>query len=139
ALRLQPLHASAQFGLARALQRSGNAEAAREHLQTFEHLTKANVSAPMTLSYGEQGRYSTAQEVVTQEPKVGPMVPVTLVAVPIGHATASPSGKTGKAGGGICMIEAAGDGRFDLVVMDDGEHAIRLYHNVGGDNWKELS
>ena len=77
-LRLQPLHASAQFGLARAFQRSGNADAAREHLQTFEHLTKTNLSSPMTLTYGEQGRYSTAQEVITQEPKVGPMIPVDV-------------------------------------------------------------
>ena len=68
-LRLQPLHASAQFGLARALQRSGNADAAREHLQTFEHLTKANLSSPMTLTLwrtgplldGAGGHYSGAK------------------------------------------------------------------------------
>src|SRR5271157_680364 len=138
-LRLQPLHASAQFGLARAFQRSGNGDAAREHLQTFEHLTKTNLSAPITLSYGEQGRYSAAQEVITQEPKVGPMIPVTFVAQPIGRATASsPAATTSKAGGGICMLDVAGDGRFDLVVMGDGEHAIRVYHDLGDGRWTEL-
>src|SRR5208283_3419434 len=130
-LRLQPLHASAQFGLARALQRSGNADAAREHLQTFEHLTKTNLSSPITLSYGEQGRYSTAQEVITQEPKVGPMIPVRFVAQPIGRATASSPGATSsKTGGGLCMLDVTGGGRFDLVGMGNGEHAIRVYHNA---------
>src|SRR5271166_1905664 len=140
ALRLQPLHASAEFGLARAFQRAGNGDAAREHLQTFEHLTKTNVSAPITLSYGEQGRYSTAEVVRTQEPQVGPMIPVTFVAQPVGRTTtSSPEAKTGKAGGGICMLDVTGGGRFDLVVMGNGEHAIRVYHNVGDGNWKELS
>ena len=139
ALRLQPLHASAQFGLARALQRSGNGEAARDHLQTFEHLTKANLSAPMTLSYGEQGRYSRAQTVIIQEPKVGPMIPVTFVAQPISHAAvSSPAGISGKAGGGICMLDVTGGGRPDLVAMGDGEHAIRVYHNAGDGRWNEL-
>ncbi len=138
-LRLQPLHASAQFGLARALQRSGNVDAAREHLQTFEHLTKTNLSAPMTLTYGEQGRYSTAQDVVTQEPKVGPMMPVTFVAQPMGRATpASPGAPSGKAGGGICMLDVTGGGRFDLVVMGDGEHAVRVYHEAADGKWSEL-
>src|SRR5271166_17977 len=138
-LRLKPLHASAEFGLARAFQRAGNTDAAREHLQTFEHLTKTNISAPITLSYGEQGRYSTAQEVITQEPKVGPMIPVTFVAQPIGPATASsPAATSGKAGGGICILDVAGSGHFDLVVMGDGEHAIHVYHALGDGKWSEL-
>jgi tetratricopeptide (TPR) repeat protein len=135
-LRLRPLHASAEFGLARALQRSGKPDAAREHLQTFEHLTKTNLSAPITLAYGEQGRYSTAQEVPTPAPKVGPMIPVTFVAQPVASPTASQS-ENGP-GGGICMLDVTGDGRLDLVVMGSGEHAIRVYHNVGAEGWKEL-
>ncbi len=136
-LRLKPLHASAEFGLARALQRSGKTDAAREHLQTFEHLTKTNISAPITLAYGEQGRYSTAEEVATHAPKVGPMIPVTFVAQPIASPTTSqsPSG----AGGGICMLDVTGEGHLDLVVMRSDEHAILVYHNVGDGNWKELS
>jgi cytochrome c-type biogenesis protein CcmH/NrfG len=139
-LRLQPLHASAQFGLARALQRSGNADAAHEHLQTFEHLTKANLSSPMTLTYGEQGRYSTAQVVLTKEPNVGPMIPVTFVAQPVGRATAlSPATAHMDApGGGICMLDVAGGGRFDLVVMGEGEYAIRVHHAGVDGKWTEL-
>jgi tetratricopeptide (TPR) repeat protein len=136
-LRLKPLHASAEFGLARALQRSGKTDAAREHLQTFEHLTKANISAPVTLAYGEQGRYSTAQEVPTPAPKVGPMIPVTFVARPIRPPTMSQSANG--AGGGICMLDVTGDGHLDLVVIGSGEHAIEVYHNTGAGDWKEIS
>jgi len=136
ALRLKPLHASAEFGLARALQRLGKTDAAREHLQTFEHLTKTNVSSPMTLTYGEQGRYSTAQEAVTQQPKVGPMIPVTFVAQAMAPPTTSQVANG--LGGGICMLDVTGDGNFDLVVIGSGEHAIHVYHNVGGRKWKEL-
>ncbi len=138
-LRLQPLHASAQFGLARALQRSGDVDAAREHLQTFEHLTKTNLSSPMTLTYGEQGRYSTAQDVTTQEPKVGPMIPVVFVEQPIGRpAMSSPEATSDKPGGGICMLDVTGSGHFDLVVMSTGEHAVHVYHSAGDGKWNEL-
>lgn len=136
ALRLQPLHASAEFGLARALQRSGKQEAARQHLQTFERFTKTNVSSPLTLSYGEQGRYSTAEGVVTQEPKVGPMIPVTFAVHSIGTTTAtSPAANKS---GGMCMLDVTGDGRYDLVVMGDGAHAIHVYRDTLKGSWSEL-
>ena len=61
ALKINPLHASAEFGLGRALQRSGKTDEAREHLKRFEYLTRNKISAPITLTYGEQGRYSVAQ------------------------------------------------------------------------------
>src|SRR5271169_3983529 len=70
ALKINPLHASAEFGLARALQRSGQTDEAREHLKRFEYLTHNKISAPITLTYGEQGRYSVAQDVITNEPSV---------------------------------------------------------------------
>ena len=79
ALKIQPLHASAEFGLARALQRSGKTDEARVHLKRFEYLTHNKISAPITLTYGEQGRYSVAEDVITNEPSVGPMIPVTFV------------------------------------------------------------
>ena len=135
-LRLKPLHASAEFGLARALQRSGKTDAAREHLQTFEHLTKTNISAPITLAYGEQGKYSTAQEVMTGQPKVGPMIPISFVAEPIGKADEIVS--TESMIGGICMLDVTGNGHYDVVAVGEGSPAIRVYHNVGGSTWKQI-
>src|SRR5205085_9140113 len=61
ALKLNPLHASAQFGLARAYQQSGEAAQAREHLQRFQYITQNKMGAPISLAYGEQGKYSLAE------------------------------------------------------------------------------
>ena len=138
ALKLNPLHASAEFGLARALQRSGNSEAAHQHLETFEHLTRDKISSAMTLNYGEQGRYSTAQDIVGTGPQVGPMIPITLVAQPMGKTGAVIS--TEASGGGMCMIDTNGDGHYDLITMSNAPpHPIRLYHNVGDGKWTEIA
>ena len=80
ALKINPLHASAEFGMGRALQRSGQTDEARVHLKRFEYLTHNKISSAITLTYGEQGKYSVAQDVITNEPNVGPMIPVTFTA-----------------------------------------------------------
>src|SRR5271166_101860 len=118
ALKINPLHASAEFGLARALQRSGNPDEAREHLKRFEYLTHNKISSPITLVYGEQGRYSVAQDVITTEPEVGAMIPVTFIAQSLGADVAGMSSAT--TGGGICMLDVDGDGKYDLVSLGDG-------------------
>src|SRR6266849_9741735 len=62
ALKLNPLHASAQFGLSRAYQQSTDVDHAREHLKKFQYITQNKIGAPMSLAYGEQGKYSRAEE-----------------------------------------------------------------------------
>src|SRR5271157_677234 len=128
ALKINPLHASAEFGLARALQRSGNPDEARVHLKRFEHLTRDKISAPITLIYGEQGRYSVAQDVITTEPAVGAMIPVTFVPQPLGATGAGKGGAV--VAGGICMIDVAGDGRFDLVSIADADPVVHVFRNL---------
>jgi len=59
ALAIDPQHASAEFAMARALQRSGHVEEAKAHFKLFQHLTSTKIGAPIGLSYGEQGHYST--------------------------------------------------------------------------------
>ncbi len=136
ALKLNPLHASAEFGLARAYQRSGNSEAAHQHLQIFEHLTRDHVSSAMTLNYGEQGRYSMAQDVISAEPQVGEMIPITFTPQPMGKTATMIS--TEAAGGGMCMIDTNGDGHYDVVtVSNTAPQPIRLYRNVQG-KWSEV-
>ena len=140
ALKIQPLHASAEFGLARALQRSGKTDEARVHLKNFEHLTHDKISAPITLTYGEQGRYSVAQDVITNESAVGAMIPVRFIEQALGvrgMAAASDPSVNGM-GAGVCMLDVFGDGRLDLVTMASGEHAIRVFRNLGGDSWKKM-
>src|SRR5271157_4381504 len=129
ALKINPLHASAEFGMGRALQRSGQTEEARVHLKRFEYLTHNKISSAITLTYGEQGRYSVAQDVITTEPSVGPMIPVTFVLQALG------AGKNGSAG--ACMIDVDGDGHLDLVAMSEGESTVRVYRALGEGKFKE--
>ncbi len=131
ALKINPLHASAEFGLGRALQRSGKTDEAREHLKRFEYLTHNKISAPITLTYGEQGRYSVAQDVITNEPSVGPMIPMTFVPHALG------AGKDGS--GGLCMLDVDGDGKFDIVSLADGDSAVKVFRNLGDGKFKEES
>ncbi|MGA9564683.1 MAG: tetratricopeptide repeat protein, partial [Candidatus Korobacteraceae bacterium] len=134
ALKINPLHASAEFGLGRALQRSGKTDEAREHLKRFEYLTHNKISAPITLTYGEQGRYSVAQDVITNEPSVGPMIPVTFVAQALGSANVA---KAATSGGGICMLDVDGDGKFDIVAISEGDPVVKVFVNLGDGKFKE--
>src|SRR5271166_339490 len=136
ALKINPLHASAEFGMGRALQRSGKTDEEREHLKRFEYLTHNKISAPITLTYGEQGRYSVAQDVITNEPAVEAMIPVAFVPQTLGEAS-SGKGSAATSGAGICMIDVDGDGRFDVVSLAEGESAVKVFRNLGDGKFKE--
>src|SRR6266403_957587 len=60
-LALNGLHASSEFGLARAQQRKCDAAAAREHLARFQKITTEHLGTPFGAGYGDQGRYSLAE------------------------------------------------------------------------------
>ena len=135
ALAMNPLHTSSEFGLARALQRSGKADEARTHFQRFEHLSRDKISAPITHTYGEEGRFAKAVDVFTPEPKVGAMNPITFVAQPVGTAAKDQQ----KAGGGMCFLDVDGDGIADLVLPSTGEQAIRVFRNSGDGKYTELA
>src|ERR1017187_948193 len=154
ALEIDPLHASAEFQLARALQRSGRTADAKEHFKRFQHLTSAKIGAPIGLSYGEQGHYSTVMPV--EEPEAGKraMIPLKMVARPIVSAALPPlpqKQKRGKDGapkssvksaewtttGGACMMDVTGEGRMDLVLMQAGAQSIRVLHNKGDGSFEE--
>jgi len=152
ALEINALHASSEFVMATALQRSGHKDEAKEHFHRFQHLTATKIGAPIGLAYGEQGRYSTVTPV--EEPESGrkAMIPVKLVAGPLvsqvpkseGHGAPGPLvSQVRKSGpeapgashlsaftttGGACMMDATGDGGMDLVLMQSGAQAIRVLH-----------
>src|SRR5215510_10952373 len=66
-LALDSLHLSAEFGLARAYQLSGNEAEAAQHLARFDQLTQSKIGKQISLTYGEQGIYSTAEPVGSAE------------------------------------------------------------------------
>lgn len=137
ALRLNPLHASSQFGLASALQRSGKAAEAREHLKRFQTITQTKVGTPLAVTYGEQGDYATVQNLRVAEQPVGPMIPVSFVAA-AGSASApsSPAVAADQAGGGACILDI--DGQKNIVVMSDGDPAIRVYKSLQSGSLEEI-
>ena len=161
ALGIDPLHASAEFGLARALQRMGRRAESAEHFKRFQHLTGAKIGAPIGLSYGEQGHYSTVTAIVEPETVRKAMIPVRFVAQPLvsevsksnphpsdedlSPGTPRPGAPNSSGGedaswtatGGACMMDATGSGGMDLVLMQSGSQAIRVLHAKGDGSFEE--
>ncbi len=135
ALQVNPLHASAEFVLARSLQRTGHIAEAREHFTIFQHLSSTKISSPIGLSYGEQGHYSTATPVEMPQTVQRTMIPVHLVANSMLSETSAPPFTTT---GGACMMDATGTGKMDLVLMQSGTDAIRILHNRGAGSFEDL-
>jgi tetratricopeptide (TPR) repeat protein len=125
ALKLNPLHASAQFGLASALQRSGRVAEARQHLKRFQTITQTKIGTPFTVTYGEQGHYATALDMLAPERAAAPMIPVRFVAQQEAPS-AAPAPPNGP-GGGACVLDLFGKGEKDIVAMADGDHALHIY------------
>jgi tetratricopeptide (TPR) repeat protein len=142
ALEIDPLHASSEFAIARAYQRSGDIAAAKEHFKRFQHLTSTKIGAPIGLSYGEQGHYSTVTAVELPETGRKAMIPVKLVQATMisptprsqnrdqGHPESEPTG-------GACMMDVTGSGQMDLVLMEAGAQAIRVLHSKGDGSFAE--
>src|SRR6266478_1404332 len=122
ALKLDPLHASAQFGLARAYQQSGQSDPAHEAMKKLQYITQNKLGAPISLSYGEQGKYSRAEESPLAVEKVGAAIPVRFVDVTqeagLSSSTTlkSPDGAAPYVSFGACFIDYDNDGKTDLLV-----------------------
>ena len=134
-LAINPLHVSAEFGLARSLQRTGKTAEARKCFARFQHLTSTKIASPLALSYGEQGHYSTVRAV--EEPKSFSrrMIPVRYVMQPM--SAASTKGLS-HATGGACMLDATGSGQMDLVLMLSGKQSIAVLHHAAGADFQRL-
>ncbi len=127
ALQLNPLHASAEFGLASALQRSGKVAEAHEHLRRFQKITQTKIGTPLTVTYGEQGHNATVEDMLAPLQPVGPMIPVSFVSQATPATTAGSSPAKDAVGGGVCILDVEGKGEKDIVVMSEGDAAIRAY------------
>jgi len=133
ALSIQPLHASSEFALARALQATGDKEAAKEHFKLFQHMTSTKISAAIGLAYGEQGRYSTVTAVEEPQARQQTMIPLKLVPQPMlaGKVKMAPTS------GGACMLDVTGSGQMDLVLMSSPQ-AIRVLHRESDGSFKDM-
>jgi tetratricopeptide (TPR) repeat protein len=145
ALKLKPLHASAEFGLSRAYQQSGDTAEARKHLSRFQYITQNKLGATMSLAYGEQGKYSRAEESPAFAEHVPPAIEVRFVNATLQAGLlnmAAPLGKDAPAllGPGACFLDYDGDGKPDLFLADGGKQGgLSLYHNLGNGKFEEVS
>ncbi len=143
ALKLNPLHASAEFGLSRAYQQSADLTHAREHLTRFQYITQKKLGSPISLAYGEQGKYSLAEESPGVIRTVPPQISVRFVNVtkeaglPI---SAGPGDSTFFHGPGACFLDYDNDGLVDLLLTDYGtQGGMSLYHNVGNGKFEDVT
>jgi tetratricopeptide (TPR) repeat protein len=79
ALDLDRFNLPAEFGLARAEGRTGDVNGALQHLKRAELLTETNLGLPTSTAYGEQGKYSFAQEMLTPPQPAPAAIPVHFI------------------------------------------------------------
>lgn len=145
ALKIDPLHASAQFGLARAYQQSGQSDPAHEAMKRFQYVTQKKLGAPISLIYGEQGKYSRAEESPAAPQKVPAQIAVRFVDVTkeagiVSKPSDKSPGQYDDLGSGACFLDYDNDGNIDLLLMNDGASGgTALYHNRGGGKFEDAT
>ena len=142
ALALFPYHASAEFGLARAYQRSGNAAAAREHLAKFQKITSEHLGSPFGAAYGDQGRLSLAELPRSSAQNAPPAISVRFAPQPISEIVQAAAGNSVKIGPstGACFFDYDGDGKPDLfLVSASTDGTSRLLHNLGKGKFADVT
>ena len=118
ALAIAPLHASSEFGLARALQRQGKTEEAHAAFVQFQHITSAHLGAPLSHTYGDEGRYGHVEDATLAVTSVPPMIPVTFTETL--RTPAAPA----KTAGNACLINIKDT--LTIALLSSGDHALRL-------------
>ena len=140
ALAAYPFHASAEFGLARAYQRKGDATAAREHLARFQKITTEHLGSPFGAGYGDQGRYSLAELARSPAASAPPAIKVTFKEQPLLAAATGANPASLGASTGACFIDYDGDGKPDLfLVSATPDGTSHLLHNLGAGRFTDVT
>jgi Tfp pilus assembly protein PilF len=138
ALSLSPYHASAQFGLARAYQRKGDADAARESMKLFQKNKEAHLGEPFGAGYGEQGKFSLGEFLHGTEAKAPAEIPVHFLQESLSKRV-SPASTPLAASRGACFIDFDNDGKIDLYLVAAGKGNSRLLRNLGEGKFEDAT
>jgi Tfp pilus assembly protein PilF len=141
-LALNPVHASAEFGLARALQRKGDAGAAREHLARFQKITTEHLGSPFGAGYGDQGKFSMAELPMSTVGEVPPAIPAHFAAEANPFVSKGGGGQPVAIGAstGACFFDYDGDGKPDLfLVSGAADGTSRLLRNLADGRFEDVT
>jgi Tfp pilus assembly protein PilF len=140
ALAAFPYHASAEFGIARAYQRKGDTEAARQHLARFQKITTEHLGAPFGAGYGDQGRFSLAELGHSGVIAAPPAIPVSYKEQSVVVASAAGRPKLPGPSTGACFLDYDGDGKPDLFLVSAlADGTSRLLHNAGNGRFVDVT
>jgi tetratricopeptide (TPR) repeat protein len=140
ALALAPQHASAQFGLARAYQRKGDTEAARESMKRFQKVTADHLGAPFGAGYGDQGKYSLAEFVHGADTNAPAEIPVHYVQDSLAKRISVAERQPAIGGSrGACFLDYDGDGKPDLFLVAADTGRSHLLRNLGDGTFEDAT
>ena len=168
AISLDPYHASAEEGLADAEQQLGDTDGAKTHHERAQRIISERLGKPIRLVYGDEGKYSLAEEMNDQPEPVTPAIPIHFVnvssiaglpsqpatsreirrraarakrpAIPANDTEDAPETLAHFLGSGACVFDYDGDGRPDIfLVNSDGKGHPALYHNAGKGKFENVT
>jgi Flp pilus assembly protein TadD len=127
AVEAEPFNATAAYGLATALVRSGATDEGRVAMEAFQKLRESGYAVTFSQAYLEQGRYAEAIASTGAEPGLVSDAAPDVTFADGGVVSAQP-GAGGP--GGVSLADLDGDGDLDLI--DAGANGLRLYRNDAG-------
>ena len=144
AIALDRFQVSAEYALARVYRSMGETAKTREHLARFQKITNEKAGAPLGIGYGQQGKYSFAEQVSSPAAPALPAIKVTFTAAGEAAGLEPPLQfdrvpAAGDPGSGACFFDFDGDGRPDLLVVRGPSAKPVLYHNLGNGRFRDVT